>query len=341
MRLKNFLNIFIICLVLLAIHSIKASTSELEKHSNLGYIYWYGGEDVSYDDGEDSLVSIEDYDTIDMFIEMNMKDIKSNIGVSPKYISKKIPKPLDKNVLSKKPLIAILIDDMGVNSKMSNKVMAEIAKPITFSFLPYGNNIQKQVDKAKDFGHEIMLHLPWEPYSISANPGPNSLKTEDTKEEILENLNKNLNAFSGYDGINNHMGSKFSRYRNGIELVMSEIKERDLFFVDSMTDNKSIAGKIAKEYSVPTTHRNVFLDHIDSDEFVKHALQEVERIAEQEGTVVAIGHPKDATINALRKWLPDLEKRGFKVVTLQKVINERQRIFNAKKASGEKGIMDN
>jgi len=335
MKFIRFLKILIVCYAIFVFSSVTAGTSELEKHSGLGYIYWYGGEDVSYDDGGSNLVSVEDYDTVDMFIDMELSDMQSNMGAPEKYtdIAKDIPAPVIKNKTNKissdnKPIIAIIIDDMGVNRAMSKAVLDNIKKPVTLSFLPYGSDLQEQVDRAKKDKHEVILHLPWEPYSIGANPGPNALMTDDTSEEILSKLAVNLNSFKGYDGINNHMGSKFSRYPTGIELVMEELKKRNLFFLDSLTDSNSIAETIAHKYSVPTTHRNIFLDHVDSEEFVEHALNEVERIALETGSAVAIGHPKQATINGLKKWLPSLAKKGFKLVTLKEVINERQKFYN-------------
>lgn len=328
--MKRFLCNFIAALTVFCLCSFSAYAAELEKSNNFGYIYWYGGEDVSYNKDTSDLVSIADYDTeIDMYIDMDLADMEADDGAKS-YVNKTIPTDIIKGKSVKTPEIAIVIDDMGVNGAMTSLVLNKIKQPITMSFLPYSYNIQAKVDRAKTKGHEIILHLPWEPERETANSGPNSLMFGDEKETIETKLEANLNSFTGYSGVNNHMGSKFSLYREGIETVMSELHNKGLFFLDSKTADDSIAEKIAYEYGVPATHRNVFLDHVETKEFVSQALREVERIALKTGSAVAIGHPKAVTVEALEKWIPTLKARGFKLVKLEDIIKLRQNTFNAK-----------
>jgi len=277
-----------------------------------------GGEDVSYDSELEDLIPLEYYDT-----SLNT-DIDTSINSS---ITPKLPKALLKN--NKKPQIAIIIDDMGVNRKMSKKAVEDLNPLVSLSFLPYSNNIQQQVDRAKEKGHEIMLHLPWEPNRKTADPGPNNLNTESSIDELYDNLKINLDSFKGYDGVNNHMGSKFSHYRDGVEIVMDELKNRGVFFLDSRTTAKSIAEKIAKEYSVPTSRRDVFLDHIETKEFIIKSLKKLEKIALVKGSAIAIGHPKAITIAALEKWIPTLEAKGFKLVKVNNLIKGQEVIYNS------------
>jgi|GEM_PF-3748881 len=329
--MKSFFCNFVIALAIFCLCSSFVSAAEVEKTNNFGYIYWYGGEDVSYNKDTSNLVSIDDFYNdldVDMYIDMDLADMEDGTDGKScviKSIPEQILRPSDKT-----PVIAIIIDDMGVNTEKTASVLESIKQPVTMSFLPYADNVQVQVNKAKEKGHEIILHLPWEPERDSANPGPGGLLTSDSHEILLKKLAANLDAFKGYSGINNHMGSKFSIYRDGVEVVMNELSKRHLFFLDSKTTDNSIAEKIAYEYNVPSTHRNVFLDHIETSKFVANALKEVERIANSSGSAIAIGHPKGVTINALAKWLPTLEARGFKVVKLERIIKERQTTFNAK-----------
>jgi hypothetical protein len=54
-------------------------------------------------------------------------------------------------------------------------------------------------------------------------------------------------------------------------------------------------------------------------------MREAERIALRNGHVVVIGHPRDATIVALRQWLSNLERRGFALVPISAVVEFRRR----------------
>jgi len=329
----KFKFLFVVLMAMFLSLPVKAFSTNLEKFDDFGFVYWYGGEDVSYSDSENALVSVNEYDDIDMFIDMKLSDMKANMGDNGEYSGHIVKERAMRPDNGRKPMIAIVIDDMGVNKKMSSQIMS-IKAPVTLSFLPYATSLQDQVDEAKAEGHEIMLHLPWEPVRDTANPGPDSLLTSDTNKQIYDNLIKNLDSFKGYKGVNNHMGSKFSVYRTGIDVVMKELKKRHVFFLDSKTANESIAEKVASEYSIPTTHRNIFLDHVESPEFVASALKEVERIAIESGSAVAIGHPKAVTVEGLKKWLPTLKAKGFDLVPLTDVIQERQKIYNAKASTG-------
>ncbi len=304
----RFCALLAVCLVF----SSQAQALDIGQYfDNLGKIYWQGGEDFTYDYDLEDLVPTNYY-------ENNFNNSLGNM----------IPDPI--SAKKKRPIIAIVIDDMGVNKKMSKYTINKIvSKKVTMSYLPYAYKVQEQVDGALKRGHEVILHLPWEPDKISVDAGPNKLLVGDSDEVIKKNLIVNLNKFKGYVGVNNHMGSKFSNYRDGIEIVMEELRERNLFFLDSKTITSSIADKIAQEYSVPTTHRNVFLDHEENKHFVDAALREVERIARKTGSAVAIGHPKLVTIDGLNKWIPTLEKKGFRLVKLSKAIAKRQSVYNA------------
>ncbi len=232
-----------------------------------------------------------------------------------------LPEPL--HAATPRPLIAIIIDDVGVDQKRSARAVAELAPEVTMSYLAYAPHIREQVASAQEKGHPIMLHLPWEPDSAHEDPGPHHLSVTMPEAVLAKNLAANLDGFSGYTGVNNHMGSKFSRYRAGLELVMDELKKRHVFYLDSKTTPRSIAEKVAREKGLPTTHRDVFIDDDNAPAAVAAQIREIERVARCHGSAVAIGHPRDATLAALKAWLPTLQDRGFTLATTESVIDYR------------------
>lgn len=222
-----------------------------------------------------------------------------------------------------RPMIAIVIDDMGVDHKRSARAVEKLPSGVTLSYLPYAKNVQAQVSQARSEGHEIMLHMPWEANRNTADPGPHHLSVGMAPADLEKNLQSDLAGFDGYVGVNNHMGSKFSRDRAGLEPVMAELKKRGVFFLDSKTTGGSLAEKIAQEHGIEATHRDVFLDHDETPTMVGASLQEVEDVARRKGSVVAIGHPKDVTLDKLEAWLPTLEAKGFRVVPVSEVLKKR------------------
>jgi polysaccharide deacetylase 2 family uncharacterized protein YibQ len=221
------------------------------------------------------------------------------------------------------PKIVIVIDDMGLNVRNSNRVAA-FKSPLTLAYMPYASNLAKQTAEARGNGHELIVHMPMEPVALAQNnPGPNALLTKNTHEENLIRLKKNLSSFEGYIGLNNHMGSAMTADRAAMEPVMQEIKKLGLWFLDSRTAANSVAGKLADELNVPYVSRDVFLDNNADVAAITRQLNELKIIASKRGYAVGIGHPYDATITALNAWLPQAAAQGFQITPLSSVIAQR------------------
>jgi len=220
-----------------------------------------------------------------------------------------------------KPLIAIVIDDMGIDRKRSDMAIG-LKAPLTLSFLTYAKDLKGQTKKARLRGHELLLHVSMEPRSSEVDPGPNSLLINLSEQELRRRLDWGFSRFPNYVGLNNHMGSKFTSDSKSMRIVIEEIKRRGLLFLDSRTSSKTVGAKLAREMGVPAVERNIFLDHENNIKAVNAQLAKVEKIARRIGAVVAIGHPRDATIKALQTWLKSLESKGFQLVPLTTIVKK-------------------
>lgn len=218
-------------------------------------------------------------------------------------------------ILKGKPVIAIVIDDMGVDRRRSNRMIG-FQGPLTLSFLTYAKDLKEQGAQARAKGHELMLHVSMEPSSNKVDPGPNVLLVGQKPETILQRLRWGLDRFEGFVGINNHMGSKFTSHVASMRVVIQELKKRGLLFLDSRTSGRTVGAKLARRAGVPYVERNVFLDHDDDVEKIKAQLKTVENIARKRGRSVAIGHPRDATLKALEGWLSTVTSKGFQLVPI-------------------------
>lgn len=221
-----------------------------------------------------------------------------------------------------KPMIALVIDDVGIDRRRSDAVVA-LPAPLTLSFLTYAHDLDRQTAAARARGHELMVHVPMQPKSADADPGPKVLRVRDTQVQLAEKLEWGLGRFNGYVGVNNHMGSRFTTDRAGMQAVMAALGSRGLFFLDSMTAPDSAGVSTARAAGVPVLTRDVFLDNEDTPEEVRYRLEQVEKIALRTGAAIAIGHPHDATITVLRDWIPDAITRGFTIVPVSALVRRR------------------
>ena len=56
---------------------------------------------------------------------------------------------------------------------------------------------------------------------------------------------------------------------------------------------------------------------------MRRRLAETEAVARRQGFAVAIGHPHEATIQALAEWLPTVAAKGFVLAPLSAVLRKR------------------
>jgi len=218
-----------------------------------------------------------------------------------------------------RPMVVIVIDDLGMDRKRTARAIG-MKGPLTLSFLPYAEDLNAQTAVARAGGHELLMHVGMEPIDESVDPGPNVLLAGLNSEEIRRLLEKNLERFEGYVGINNHMGSKFTADVSGMAVVMEILKLRGLLFLDSRTTGRSVGVELARKMGVPVAERNIFLDNVNDSVAISARLQELEQLARRRGYAVAIGHPRDATLDALEGWLQNLEDRGLALVPLSAIV---------------------
>lgn len=217
-----------------------------------------------------------------------------------------------------RPMIAIVIDDVGLNMQRV-KDLNSLPALLTLSFLPYAPGLQEKVNLSRAAGNEVMLHLPMEPSNERVNPGPDALLTSLDDAELLRRIRSNLDRFTGYVGVNNHMGSRFTADERKMSLVMDEMAGRGLLFLDSKTTPRSVGYRLAVERGMPSAKRDYFIDHVIDEKTILAQLAKVEEGALRHGVAIAIGHPHPETISALRKWLPDAKRKGFLFVPVSAV----------------------
>lgn len=220
------------------------------------------------------------------------------------------------------PAIAIVIDDLGLNQKRT-AIVIDLPAPITLAFMPYGYHLSKHTKRARKNGHELLVHMPMEPLNAGTNPGKNALLIGLTDKQLISRIKWNLSQFPNFIGINNHMGSKFTTWDRGMKLVVQILKDRGLMFLDSKTTKDTVGFRLAQALNVPHAVRDVFLDNEISIESISQQLKVLEKVARKKGTAIGVGHPHDATIKALRDWIPSAKKRGFMIVPVSTIVKRK------------------
>ncbi|PIE62405.1 MAG: hypothetical protein CSA25_05380 [Desulfobacter postgatei] len=204
------------------------------------------------------------------------------------------------------PQIAIIIDDIGYNKKLAMD-LCNIDKNITFSILPFSPVGTQLAHSLSAKGAELMLHLPMEPIQYpKIDPGPGALLASMSPDELLTQVRKDIHAVPGTVGVNNHMGSRLTADSDKMNQIFSVLKQNNLFFVDSRTSPESKGGQSARMFQLKFSHRDVFLDNFQDVEYISGQIEKLIKQAKDHGSAIGIGHPHQATLDALERELPKI-----------------------------------
>ena len=140
------------------------------------------------------------------------------------------------SVQAGQPRIAIVLDDLGLDRAASRRAI-DLPGPLTLAFLTYANDLERFAARARTAGHELLLHVPMEPIGHD-DPGPEVLQTGMDPHELRRRIEWGLARFSGFVGINNHMGSKFTASVDG----MAEIDEVTAELIGTL---ERVAGEVS------------------------------------------------------------------------------------------------
>ena len=210
--------------------------------------------------------------------------------------------------------VAIVIDDLGEDLAFAKK-LAGLPFPVTFSILPNCSHSAEIAALAHSSGHEVMLHFPMEPLAYPReNPGKGALMVAMKEDAIRRTVRAALDGSPYFSGVNNHMGSRFTENADLMKIVMDEVKQRGLFFVDSETSPRSKAYSVARQMGAPALKRDIFLDHDPAIDSVRSQMARLVLKAKAEGCAVAIGHPRETTLKVLAEASEMLRKEGVTVV---------------------------
>ena len=216
--------------------------------------------------------------------------------------------------------VALIVDDMG-NSLEALDDLLNLKEALTISILPYSPHAQETARIAHEYNLEILLHLPLE----SLNNHDTTLDTEGmitaamSPGEIVQSFETSLARVPFADGVNNHMGSKFTADDSLMRTLLEPLKEKGLLFVDSRTTAQTVAYDEARRMGIPTVERNVFLDADADRSRIKGRLIELFKAAQKKGAAVGICHPYPETLEALKANFALFADYGLEVVPVSRL----------------------
>lgn len=216
--------------------------------------------------------------------------------------------------------MAIIIDDFGYNQQSIDAFTA-MNRPLTFAVIPYRPFSNEAAAKGLSSGKQVILHLPMEPLAQSAQSEETTVSVAMSDEEIQDIVKKAVQSIPGLIGVNNHQGSRATADRRVMQDVLSVLKAKHLFFVDSRTNSQSIAAQTARQMGLQAGENDLFIDNTDDVVAVKAKLRTAGNMAIKHGAVTVIGHARMNTALAVRDMIPELEAQGIQLVFVSQLLH--------------------
>jgi polysaccharide deacetylase 2 family uncharacterized protein YibQ len=154
-----------------------------------------------------------------------------------------------------------------------------------------------------------------EPFGYPQNdPGPYTLLTSLNPAENISRLEWLLSRFTGYTGVMNYQGARFTTAQGALSPVLSAIKSRGLMYVDNGTTNRSIVPDIANSIGLPLAVGSRNIDPVQSADIIDQSFSALELGAKSSGISIGVASGFPVTVDAVSDWAETLAAKGIALV---------------------------
>lgn len=216
------------------------------------------------------------------------------------------------------PKVAIIIDDIGFQK--ADPLLIRLPYQLTFAVMPFTPQGKEMARLASQQQKEIMLHMPMEAVAQNHLLGKGALRKKMSKSQVQQALHQALADVPQAMGVNNHMGSLYTSLNAPMDWTMQVMAERKLYFIDSKTTSRSAVGAATEQHGVKSRSRDIFLDNDKSYQALDRQFNQLLKLAKQQGSAIAIGHPYPETYQYLRKNLNRLKAEGIELVPVSQLL---------------------
>lgn len=214
------------------------------------------------------------------------------------------------------PRIAIVIAAAGINTNVTNFAIEALPDGITLAFAPVKANVTELARAAKADGHSVLVEIPMEPVNRNRDPGPLTLRVEDTAQQNLSRLNQALSRVPMADGASSYLGARFNADERAAAPIVRALATKGLFLFENEPTTRSVFQRLSNGSALPYARGVVKIDRDRSGAAIRQALDSLEKQARRNGSAVGVGTALRGTISTVALWAKAAEKRGVQLVPI-------------------------
>jgi uncharacterized protein len=261
-----------------------------------------------------------------------LSDVTCGIGMKCKcvFIPVKGPDTLPRVVLSlsysskyfsRTAKMAILVQDFGFEANQTTIEYLSFTEPLTVSLVPAKRLSAWTARIANEYRKEIVLLLPMEPM-------PRALQRQTEKVILLHSSEQNIRStltwatqsIPYYAGFSSYYGSEVLQDSRIMSIVLSDIRKRQSYFIDTRITRKSVVRAVAEKTGVPWCGIDGQIGENTDPSRLRDTLRHFGMIAQKTGSVLVGAAPTLQFIRALREELPVLKQNGIRMVYVSEVL---------------------
>lgn len=210
------------------------------------------------------------------------------------------------------PVVALVVGGLGINATHTKSAIEELPPEVTLSFAPDAQRLQYWIDRARASGHEVLIELPMENYDYGRmKMHPQTLLAGRGADVNVSRLNTLLGRASGYFGVINYQGAKFSGDAAAVRPVLEALSQRGVALVEDGSLEDASFDAVADETRVRYVKASSPIDTKLTADDINLELLELETLAKEKGAAMGAGYAFPITIEMAKIWTSELGQKGI------------------------------
>jgi polysaccharide deacetylase 2 family uncharacterized protein YibQ len=216
-----------------------------------------------------------------------------------------------------RPKIAVVVLGLGLQRAATDAAL-ELPASVGLQFSAYAPDLHRDVARARQHGHEVLLSLPMEPEDYPANdPGPHTLTVDARPQVNLERLHWILARTNSYIGLAGD-GGRFAASRSA-DPIVADLVTRGLALIEigtsGLTEEAGQAGLLYARAAEP-------IDADLSPLSIDYALAGLEAEALETGSALGVISARPMPMARLAEWARSLEGKGLVLAPVSALLVE-------------------
>jgi len=203
--------------------------------------------------------------------------------------------------------VVVVIKNMGGNKINSDLIIEKLHENVSLSFSPYASALVEQIDKARGKGHETYLDviLPSRNYLLE-DSGALALDFSQSVENNLDVLKKMLSINAAIGGVIVRDGVDTEEYNEYFIAMMTMLEKSGLLMLDA-THGENIS--VTNVRGLDRVRADILIDEVFDKSVIEKQLEQAEKIAYRNGSVVIVLDPKPVAVLAVADWIDTFSRQ--------------------------------